>query len=59
MSFFFKLLLRTFDAVRQLHSTAWKWKGSAICSAVPKFVKHNGAKMVDIWNVNKLTEARI
>ena len=23
-----------------------------------KFVNHNGAKMVDVWNVNKLTEAR-
>ena len=23
-----------------------------------KFVNHNGAKMVDIWNVNKLTKAR-
>ena len=24
----------------------------------PKFVNHNGTKMVDVWNVNKLTEAR-
>ena len=23
-----------------------------------KLVNHNGAKMVDVWNVNKLTEAR-
>ena len=23
-----------------------------------KFVNQNGAKMVDLWNVNKLTEAR-
>ena len=23
-----------------------------------KFVNHNGAKMVDVWNVNKLTEAQ-
>ena len=23
-----------------------------------KFVNHNGAKIVDVWNVNKLTEAR-
>ena len=23
-----------------------------------KFVNHNGAKMGDVWNVNKLTEAR-
>ena len=29
-----------------------EWKGSGI------FVNHNGAKMVDVWNVNKLTEAR-
>ena len=32
MSFFFKLLLRAFDGVRQLHSIArksWKWKGYA------------------------------
>ena len=24
----------------------------------PKFINHNGTKMVDVWNVNKLTEAR-
>ena len=23
-----------------------------------KFVNHNDAKMVDVWNVNKLTESR-
>ena len=23
-----------------------------------KFVNHNGVKMVDVWNFNKLTEAR-
>ena len=23
-----------------------------------KFVNHNGSKMVDVWNVNKLTEVR-
>ena len=23
-----------------------------------KLVNHNGAKMVDVWNVNKLTEAQ-
>ena len=23
-----------------------------------KFINHNGAKMVAVWNVNKLTEAR-
>ena len=23
-----------------------------------KFVDHNGTKMVDVWNVNKLTEKR-
>ena len=28
--FFFKLLMRTFDVVRQLRSTAWKWKGCGI-----------------------------
>ena len=31
--FFFKLLLRTFDVVQQLCSTAWKWKRSGTCSA--------------------------
>ena len=57
--FFFKLLLRVFNVVQQLRSTAWKWKGSIICSAAlershSKFVNQNGAKMVDL----KLTEAR-
>ena len=28
-------------------------------SFIKKFENHNGAKMVDVWNVNKLTEARI
>ena len=36
---FFKLLLSAFDVVRQLRSTAWKWKGSGICSAALKIRK--------------------
>ena len=62
---FFKLLLRTFNVVQQLQpcharqvckkdrvemERFWNLQHS-------KFVNHNGAKMVDIWNVNKLTEA--
>ena len=61
--FFFKLLLRIFYVVRQLRprqerrvsKVAWKWKASKFVSS--KFASHNRTKMVDVWNVNKLTEA--
>ena len=63
---FLKLLLRTFDVVQQLQpcnarrvckkdsmemERFWNLQHS-------KLVNHNGAKMVDVWNVNKLTEAQ-
>ena len=48
--FFFKLLLRTFDAVRQFArqdsvemARFWNLRHS-------KFVNQNGVKMVDVWN---------
>ena len=71
--FFFKLLLRTFDVVRQLQpcharrvSTLQSVRQDSVEMErfwnlqLSKFVNHNGNKMVDvcIWNVNKLTEAR-
>ena len=41
--------LKTEDSVEMV--TFWNLQRS-------KFVNHNGAKMYDAWNVNKLTEAR-
>ena len=65
-SLFFKLLLRTFDVVRQLRPChARLLDSSARQDSVgmerfwnlqhSKFVNHNGAKMVAVWNVKKLT----
>ena len=62
---FFKLLLRTFNVVQQLqlcHARQVCKKDSVkmekFCNLQDsKLVNHNGAKMVDVWNVNKLTEA--
>ena len=62
---FFKLLLRTFNVVQQLqpcHARRVCKKDSVEMESFwnlqhSKFVNHNGAKMVDVWNVNKLTEA--
>ena len=70
MSFFFKLLLRTFDVVRQLRpwharrvsKTGQRRNGKVLESnlQLSKIANHNSAKMIDVcvWNVNKLTEAR-
>ena len=43
---------------QQLHLTARKWKVLESTLQHSKFTNHNGAKMVDVWNVNKLTESR-
>ena len=43
----------------QCCSTAWKRKGLVSALQHLKVVNQNSAKMVDAWNVNKLTEARI
>ena len=71
MSFFFKLLLRTFDVVGQLrpyHIAMQDESGRQDSREMErfwnlqltKFVNHNGAKIVDVCvlNVNELTEAR-
>ena len=64
MSIFLKLLLRIFNVVPHLLpyktsqqdsveiETFWNLQRS-------KFVSHNGAKMVNVWNVSKLTAARM
>ena len=64
MSFFFQLLLRILDVVRQLRpcntshqdrvetERFWNLQRS-------KYINHNGAKAIDKWNVNKLSVARI
>ena len=51
---FLKLLLRVFNVVQQ------RGNGKVLESALQhlKVVNQNSAKMVDAWNVNKLTEAR-
>ena len=65
MFFFFKLLLRNFDVVRQLRPCntrhqdsvdSCKWKDSGICRL--KYINHKGAKMINRWNVNKITAPR-
>ena len=66
--FFLKLLLRIFNVVRQLRPCNARqaskrkemerfWNLQRNLQRL-KFVNHNGAKMVDVWNVNKLTKAR-
>ena len=54
--FFFKLLLRIFDAVWQLRLSTMQHELSnqGKCGNV----NYNGSKMIDRWNVNKLTAAR-
>ena len=66
---FFKLLLiifmllGSFDHARRVGKTLWmvEMEGmgriwNLLCS---KYVNHNGAKMIDLWNVNKLTAANL
>ena len=63
MSFFFKLLLRIFDVVWQLQRRKRSYQDSVEMERFwnlqsLKFENYNGAKMIDVWNSNKITEAR-
>ena len=54
------MLFDSFDHARRVR----KWQDSTRMERFwnlqrLKFVNHNDAKMVDVWNINKLTEERI
>ena len=58
-----KLLHRIFDVAQQLRPCKTSHKDSVEMKRLwnlqrSKFGNHNRAKMVDVWNVNKLTDER-
>ena len=46
-----------FDHAKQDESARQRGNGKVLESATFEFENHIGAKMVDVWNVNKLTKA--
>ena len=64
MSIFLKLLLRIFNVAPHLLPCKTSQQDSVEIETFwnlqrSKFVSHNGAKMVNVWNVSKLTAARM
>lgn len=57
--FFFKLLLKIFDVVGQVQPSIvnWRQRGNekVLESAVFEICRSIMTKMIDVWNVNKLT----
>ena len=61
--FFFKLLLKIFDVVGQVQPSivSWRQRGNekVLESAVFEICRSIMTKMIDVWNVNKLTVSLI
>lgn len=61
--FFFKLLLKIFDVVGQVQPSIvnWRQRGNekVLESAVFEICRSIMTKMIDVWNVNKLTVSLI
>ena len=57
------MLLGSFDHARRVVQTLWmvemEGMGRIWNLLRLKYVNHNGAKMIDLWNVNKLTAANL
>ena len=51
------MLFDIFDQAKQDESARQHGNGKVLESATFEFENHIGAKMVDVWNVNKLTKA--
>ena len=61
--FFFKLLLKIFDVVGQVQPSIVNWRQhgneKVLESAVFEICRSIMTKMIDVWNVNKLTVSLI